>query len=184
MNVAAAMSRKCSSPNKDTVINIRRESHVSSSSIKPEEGAILDPMAVVIHGLHENHENIMNADDVETAWARFRAWFHQHVHEEDNGSVGCVKWGDPCLEMAMEDNTDSPQLPNYLPEQIECFIDPLKVIRHYKRCKLNSNNSRLDNYKLGVVWAYIHNEQNLNGAYDSLIDKGINRCHITSEFHM
>ena len=49
-------------------------------------------------------------------------------------------------------------------------MDPQKVIRHYKGCKLNSNHSKLDSYELGVVGSYINDGRNLNGAHDSLVD--------------
>ena len=71
--------------------------------------------------------------------------------------------------MVMETQTGSSILV-LLPEQIECFMDQLKVIRHYKGCKLNSNHSKLDSYELGVVLAYINGGRNLNKVHNSLVD--------------
>ena len=51
------------------------------------------------------------------------------------------------------------------------FLDPLKVIRHFKGCKFNPQHSKLDSLELGMVWKHMNGgEVNLNGAHDSLIN--------------
>ena len=50
------------------------------------------------------------------------------------------------------------------------FVDPLKVIRHYSRYKLNPKHSKLDSLELGVVCKHINEGANLNGAHCSLVD--------------
>ena len=49
-------------------------------------------------------------------------------------------------------------------------MDPYKVITSYSNCPFNHRKSKLDSYKLGVLWSYIHNDRNLNGAHDILVD--------------
>ena len=66
--------------------------------------------------------------------------------------------------------TQAPHSQLTLPLQIEYFLDPLRVIRNYKGCKLNPCKSKLDSLELGIVWKYINAGRNLNGAHDSLVD--------------
>ena len=49
-------------------------------------------------------------------------------------------------------------------------MDPVSVINKYKGCKLNKSNSKLESYALGLVWGYINNGANLEGAHDSLVE--------------
>ena len=51
------------------------------------------------------------------------------------------------------------------------FLDPLKVIKHFKGCKFNPQHSKLDSLELGMVWKHMNGgDINLNGAHDSLVD--------------
>ena len=54
--------------------------------------------------------------------------------------------------------------------QVKHFLDLLKVIREYESYPINSNNSKLESYELGVVWHYLRNGYNFNKAHDSLAD--------------
>ena len=56
-----------------------------------------------------------------------------------------------------------------LPAQIKYFLDPLRVIKNYKGCKLHPSKSKLDSLELGCVWKHL-NGRNLNGAHNSLVD--------------
>ena len=51
------------------------------------------------------------------------------------------------------------------------FLDPLRVIKRYKGCKLNPTKSRLDILELGAVWKYIKGGENLNWVHDSFLDE-------------
>jgi len=56
-----------------------------------------------------------------------------------------------------------------LPDEIQCFLDPLKVISQYRSCKLNKSKSFIESYSLGVVRKYIKRRP-LEGAHNSLVD--------------
>ena len=52
----------------------------------------------------------------------------------------------------------------------EVLLWPLRVIKKYKGCKLNTTKSKFYSLELGAVWKYIKGRENLNGAHDSLVD--------------
>ena len=56
-----------------------------------------------------------------------------------------------------------------MPPGMKYFLDPLKVIRHYKLCALCPVKSKLESLELGSVYKFITGT-NLNGAHDSLVD--------------
>ena len=66
--------------------------------------------------------------------------------------------------------TQVPFAPHRLPPKLQWFMDPYEVITSYNDCPLNHLQSHLDSYELGVLWSYIHNGRNLNGAHGSLVD--------------
>jgi hypothetical protein len=49
-------------------------------------------------------------------------------------------------------------------------MDPYKLMTLYPDCPFSHRQSKLDSYKLGVLFSYIHNDGNLNGAHGSLVD--------------
>jgi hypothetical protein len=66
--------------------------------------------------------------------------------------------------------TQAPNSRYSLPANIKFFIDPYRVIKKYKSCGFNKTKSKIEAYKLGVVWKYANNGTNLCGAHDSLVD--------------
>ena len=63
----------------------------------------------------------------------------------------------------------APFVPFHMPNQVKYFMEPYKVITNFKSCPLQTSKSKLDSYKFGVFWKFIHG-RNLNGAHDSLVD--------------
>jgi len=57
-------------------------------------------------------------------------------------------------------------------DEIQYFLDPLKVIFQYRSCKLNKSKSFIESYSLGVVWKYIKGRP-LEGARNSLVDANL-----------
>ena len=41
-----------------------------------------------------------------------------------------------------------------MPKNCEFFLDPIDIIKHYKRCPLNKNNSSILGYGLVTVWCF------------------------------
>ena len=56
-----------------------------------------------------------------------------------------------------------------LPDEMQYFLDPFKVISQYRLCKLNKSMSFIESYSLGAVWKYIKGRP-LERAHNSLID--------------
>ena len=157
------------SPNKDTAKVIKREGSVFNEFVRPEEGAIFDSHATAIHGLTAEHENIVNAADIETVWDQFCRWFYIHLRDDEVAVL--VAWnGETCDLKWLWKLTQAPRSPCYFPDEMIYFMDPMKTLQHYKSCKLNHSHSKLDSYELGVVWSHVHGGANLNGAHDSLVD--------------
>ena len=65
--------------------------------------------------------------------------------------------------------TQSPNLSLDIPPNIKYFIDPMKVIKHFKSCKLNSKHSKLETPSLSSVWKFI-NGKIVDGVHNSLVD--------------
>jgi len=57
-----------------------------------------------------------------------------------------------------------------LPENINFFIDPYRVIEKYKSCGFNKTKSKIEAYELGVVWKYANNGTNLSGAWTKRVE--------------
>ena len=57
-----------------------------------------------------------------------------------------------------------------MPQKLKYFLDPLRVIKNYKGCKLYPTKSKLYFLELGSVWKFISGGRNLNSAHDSLVD--------------
>ena len=54
--------------------------------------------------------------------------------------------------------------------KIKYFIYAYQVIGHYGSCSLNKYKSNLDSYKVGVIFKYINDGDNFNGAHDIMVD--------------
>ena len=77
--------------------------------------------------------------------------------------------GDQCDLKHIYKLVQAPNTNLSFPDKLLFFLDPLKIIREYKGCKLHPSKSKLPNLCLGTVWKYIHN-QNLDGAHCALVD--------------
>ena len=169
IKIIQSTSKKGVTIGKDSAGTIDRVSSTFNSYVKPPEGAIFADRATAIHGLHENHNKIRDADNIATVWARFCQWLSSNLLQDEkvclmayNGETCDLKW--------LWKMTQAPRSPLDLPESVVYFLDPLRVIKHYGSCPLNQKKSKLDSLELGCIWSYIHNNQNLNGAHDSLVD--------------
>lgn len=128
------------------------------------EGVIYTEHATSVHGLNESHPSIRDADEIVAVWHRFCEWIRTTVARDEvivlvayNGATCDLKW--------LWRMTQAPRSQLCLPANIKYFIDPLRVIKNYKGCKLNPAKSKLDSLELGCVWKHLH-----NGAHDSLVD--------------
>jgi len=121
-----------------------------------------------VHGLHPEHENIRDADDIATVWNQFCEFIKSNIGRQQVGVL--VAWnGVTCDMRLIHKLCQAPNSIFELPTSIKYFMDPMSVIREYKGCKLNKKHSKIESYELGVVWSFIK-KCNLNGAHDSLVD--------------
>ncbi len=63
-----------------------------------------------------------------------------------NGKACDLKW--------LRQLTQAPKLRYSLPPNIKYFLDPYCVIEKYTTCAFNKARSKIEAYKLGVVWKY------------------------------
>ncbi|CAJ1954086.1 unnamed protein product [Cylindrotheca closterium] len=57
-----------------------------------------------------------------------------------------------------------------MPKNIDYFLDPVKLIKHYKSCRLNQSKSKVNGYGLAEVWCFVTEKTKLEGAHNSLVD--------------
>ena len=101
-------------------------------------------------------------------WLRFLQWFAYHLKREEVAILVAYN-GETCNLEWLWKLTQAPRSLYCLPPEMEYFMDPLMVIRHFTGCLLHPIKSKLDSLELGVVWKYI-TKSNINGAHDSLVD--------------
>eukprot|EP00956_Cyclotella_meneghiniana_P022924 scaffold43919_cov42-Cyclotella_meneghiniana.AAC.1 len=137
--------------------------------VNPGSGVHFEEQCVAVHGIHPSDPRIIGADKMSVVWADFCKWIEDHTFPDEvcilvayNGQNCDMKW--------LWKLTQAPFAPYRLPAKIQWFMDPYRVITSYPDCPLNHLQSHLDSYELGVLWSYIHNGRNLNGAHDSLVD--------------
>eukprot|EP00956_Cyclotella_meneghiniana_P027549 scaffold62009_cov25-Cyclotella_meneghiniana.AAC.1 len=57
-----------------------------------------------------------------------------------------------------------------MPDKLQFFMDPYKVITNYKSCKINPLKSKLESLSCSSVFHYLYPEEPLDGLHDSLVD--------------
>ena len=149
--------------------NTIRSPNIFNKYIKPSDIAIWNDHATQIHGLHASHPSIQSAQDMKTVWNEWEIFIDNEICTEEIGILIAYN-GESCDLKWLWKLTQSSTSKLNMPPQVKHFLDPLKVIREYKSCPINSKNSKLESYELGVVWSYLHNGDNFNGAHDSLAD--------------
>ena len=159
------------SETKDKATDIRRDTNTFNAYVKPPEGAIFSEACTKIHGLTENSPSIQNASDIDVVWSQFVNWINTNT-AWDEEIIIVVYNGEKCDMKWLWKLTQAPFTHLNLPTKIKYFMDPYKVMDHYKTCQLNKKFTKLDSYELGIMWKYIQLPEikNLNGAHDSLVD--------------
>ena len=157
------------SAGKDSATSVSRMASTFNKYVNPGRDAVWDAVGTSVHGLHSTHPNIVEASDMATVWAQFRTWIDEILLPGEvivvvayNGASCDLKW--------LWTLTQAPDSPFDLPDSFGYFLDPYRVIAKMSSCKLNPEKSKLDSLLLGVVWKYINDGENLNGAHDSLVD--------------
>ena len=168
MDLEPKVTKTGESASGDTASNVKRVASTFNSYVNPGEGALFSEASTSVHGLHSTDPRITSADDIFKVWASFTRWLHSNVGPDE--TVVLVAWnGETCDLKWLWRLTQAPRSTLSLPPMIKYFIDPLRVIRNCKGCKLHPSKSKLDSLELGCVWKFVKG-QNLNGAHNSLVD--------------
>ena len=137
--------------------------------VNPGENAIWDEYCTGIHGIRATDDRIKNADGIKAVWGRFLDWFRTHTRQYS--AVILVAWnGENCDLKWLWRITQAPRSPCSMPDKLQFFMDPYKVITNYKSCKINPLKSKLESLSCGSVFHYLYPEEPLDGLHDSLVD--------------
>ena len=139
------------------------------SYVCPPDGAIWNEHACrESHGLGPASECIKNARPFAFVWHQFEEWFARHISPNEicifvawNGATCDLRW--------LWRQLQAPRTELLMPSAIKYFLDPMKLIRHYKSCAINPIKSKIESLELGDVWSFLF-KRNLNGAHNSLVD--------------
>ena len=99
MDVIPKRAARGESITSDSIANISRDTVAFNSYVNPREGAIFGESATNVHGLHENHPSIFNADEIHAVWDRCCSWIRSDVAQDKfivlvtwNGETCNLKW--------------------------------------------------------------------------------------------
>ena len=152
---------------KDVAADVRRVD-TFNEYVNPESDLEWDRHCCDVHGLHPGDQRILDADPMPSVWTRFLLWLGTHTKPEEKVILVAYN-GERCDMKWLWKLTQAPASRYDLPDNIQYFLDPYRVISAYTSCRLNPKKSKLDSLELGVVWKFL-NETNLEGAHDSLVD--------------
>ena len=138
------------------------------------------PNETVVHGLHSQSPEIVDADPIYLVWKQFRAWLDLYL-QPDDGTVLVTLNGKTCDLTWLWQLTRAPSSTLSFPPQLKYFLDLLKVIGEYSRCPLHKSRSKLESLELGCVWKVISGD-NLNGTHNSLVDVQAQTDIVTSKY--
>ena len=159
------------SSSKDTAAAIQRDANTFNAYVRPADGAIYSEACTNIHGLTADSPCIQQASDIDVVWSQFVNWINTSTARDEQIVIVAYN-GEKCDMKWLWKLTQAPFTHLSLPTRIKYFMDPYKVMDHYKTCRLNKRFTKLDSYELGVMWRYIQLPEikNLNGAHNSLVD--------------
>ena len=159
------------SETKDKATDIRQDTNTFNAYMIPAMGVTFSEACTKIHGLTENSPSIQNASDIDVVWSQFVNWINTNTAWDEEIIIVAYN-GEKCDMKWLWKLTQAPFTHLNLLTKIKYFMDPYKVMDHYKTCQLNKKFTKLDSYELGIMWKYIQLPEikNLNGAHDSLVD--------------
>jgi len=109
------------------------EEETFNEYVKPPDGSIWSTHATDVHGLHESHPQIIDADPIQIVWEDFTKYVNRHIGPSQRGVL--VAWnGETCDMKWIYKIAQAPNSKLSMPSRIKDFMDPLKVIRSYKSC--------------------------------------------------
>jgi hypothetical protein len=101
-----------------------------------------DQRCIDVHQLTPDDERITSANGIEAVWQRFNSWFYPEVKVTE--TVILVAWNsDSCNLKWLWKISQATGSCCFLPLQIKYFIDPYRVVSHFKSCPMNKTKSKI-----------------------------------------
>jgi hypothetical protein len=144
-----------------------------SEYVKPPQNARWSTKCMEIHGIHPTQERIKNAGPIEAVWPRFVEFIESRLENGKKNGIIAAWGGETCdCEWLFRIVHETHRGRLFLPRWCPYFMDPMKVISHYKGCKLHESRRPVSQQgnSLDVVWCFINGKTELAGAHSSLID--------------
>ena len=125
--------------------------------------------ATAVHGLRATDDCIKNADEIRVVWAKFMIWFNTLA--ADVPAVILVTWnGERCNLKWLWKICQAPNSLCSVPNKLQYFMDPYKVITSYKSCQIHPDKSWLESLSCGGVFHFLYPDEPLEGLHNSLVD--------------
>ena len=142
--------------------------------VKPPENAHVPASLTSTHGLTQHSDQIKNANPIEFVWPQFVGFVEQYLEGGVKKGV-MVAWnGASCdVEWFFHVTRDSDWNHSntlVMPKGLDYFMDPMRVISHYKSCQLHNSKTDLDGYGLEQTYCFVKKVTQLVGAHNSLVD--------------
>ena len=137
--------------------------------VNPGEDAEWSADATNVTGLSKDDPRITEARSLMDVWTSFCKYIDNHIAADKRGVIVAYN-GAGCDMKWLWRLTQAPNSTATMPERLAFYMDPLKIIKKWKKCPLHQNNSKLDSFSLRSVRSYIHNGWRLPEIHDSLDD--------------
>ncbi len=154
------------------------QSDIFNKYVRPPDGAIWDTNATQVHGLTASSDEIKNANGFTTVWQEFCEFIRARV-SSDESCVLVAYNGETCDMKWIYKLVQAPNTSLSFPRQIKFFMDPLKMIKHYKSCPLHPSKSKLESLRLDIIYRFVTGTE-LQGAHNSLNDVRAQTTIVTS----
>ena len=136
--------------------------------VKPDLKVLWNESATKLHSLHKNHSKVINVNIINYMWNEVCKFINKNINNKEIGILVAWNW-ESCDLKWIYKLTQALGTTLSMPHQIEYFFDPLKIIKHYKSCRLKPCKSKLNSLSFGVVWKFIKGKV-LENAHNNLID--------------
>ncbi len=136
--------------------------------VKPPHGAFWSQNAINIHGITPDSPKIQNASSIEEVWGEFCSFINRRIKSNEIGILVAYN-GETCDLKWLWKLTQAPTSTMIIPPKLKCFIDPLRVIKHYKSCPLHPEKTKLESSSLESIYKFVSGKD-FEGAHDSLND--------------
>ena len=140
-------------------------------------------VAISITGIQPNGPEMRSAKPIEEVYPQFVKFCEDCVPDDHvgclvawNGIASDCKW---LFKLVEEDHKNDDRF--RFPQRMNYYMDPIKVISHYKGCKLNKKHSGVLGYGLAEMYIHCTGMVSLEGAHSSIVDARAQLTVVTDE---